>query len=454
MTTLIFIYVPFMALYLSLGLWRAYKIKSLDQFFIPKNLFTLPLATAGLVATQLGAGIILETADHTYLYGWYGLIYPLGLSAGLLLLHHKFAEAWHALHLLSTAQIFEKIYKSPLLRTLAACIFVVSLFGILCGEAIALKKMFLSASSVGLYVFVLSWVTLVLYTALGGLQAVLATDIAQTLLVYGVFSMLAIAFIIFDMPILPRLTSLLNNISTLPKHVFDTHSVISLFLLPALFAIISQQLAIYFFHARTSKIARQSAIYSTLILTILTFIPILFGIYARSFEVQHGMNPLIALLEKLFPEAIVALTLCAITAAVLSVADSLLCAIAAHISYDILKFTHSKKTLILIKVITCLVGLSALIGTFYIEKNLLTILFLAYNLTVSTLFVPIMLAFFLPKKYISKKAAWASVTTGLVSELFWKYQLLHAHYLLFNLLFATLAYGIIYLAEKKLGHSL
>jgi len=66
---LIALFVILLLLYSVIGIWHARAIKNVNDFFVAAKSLSLPVATASLIVTQLGGGVILETARKGFEYG-------------------------------------------------------------------------------------------------------------------------------------------------------------------------------------------------------------------------------------------------------------------------------------------------------------------------------------------------------------------------------------------------
>ena len=61
-------------------------IKNQDDYFLAgKGVSFFPLLMT-FVATQIGGGTVLGSAEEAYQYGWYVVLYPLGCCLGFVLL--------------------------------------------------------------------------------------------------------------------------------------------------------------------------------------------------------------------------------------------------------------------------------------------------------------------------------------------------------------------------------
>lgn len=412
---LIVLFVSLLLLYSIIGIWNARAIKNVTDFLVAAKSLSLPVATAGLVVTQLGGGVILETARKGFEYGIYGLFYPLGIALGLLLLHQYIGRSWYELNVQTTAGLFKITYNSRFLHKLAAIIFCISLCGLLVAQAIALRSMICPSISWGHYcLFGLTWLCTVFYTATGGLRAVVTTDVMQGILIYGFFIALLLVIFIIQPYSLSELTHAFVAHPLLPKEI-TFRRMFLLFALPALFVLIGQDIIQYIMKSRTIEIAVRATSLSTPILIAFSFIPFMCGMIAKKVLSTAPLTApiIIQLIEQTLPTWVLYIGLCAISAAIISTIDSILIAITTHITNDLLPRTQ--QSLATTRVIVILVGLLAFVSSFYVAQNIISIILFSYELSLSILFMPIMASFFLPKNYVTTQRAWISVALGAMS---------------------------------------
>lgn len=110
-----------------------------DYFLAGKSIRFFPLMMTFL-ATQVGGGLILGSAEEAYQYGWAVLLYPFGAALGLLLLGAGLGSKLARFKVSTIAQIFDVVYRSPRLKKMASILSIISLFMILIAQVIASSK--------------------------------------------------------------------------------------------------------------------------------------------------------------------------------------------------------------------------------------------------------------------------------------------------------------------------
>ena len=400
-------------LYLAVGIWAARSVRTLENYFLAhKNLGIIKL-TFVIIASQLGGGIILGTAYQAYFIGFWSLLYTIGLCCGFLILGCGIASRMQSLNIATTAEIFETHYKSRPLRMLAASLSILSLWGILVAQMVRSKALFSGLAISDPYIFLSCWLFIIVYTMIGGLQSVVLVDLFQIFFIITVFvfasKMLIPAKLSFYLT--PEKLAYVQH--RLFKTNINLYSVLSALCIPMLFSLISQDVGQKFFAAKSKTTATISAFLAAIFLMILACFPLYFGILARlkAINIAHG-NPFVLVLAKICPEWMFIVIICAIFAAIMSTASSLLCAINSNIVQDFrqyLNLEHNK--LFTTKAIAFFVGISALIASFFASDDILYILEQSYRISVICLFVPIFVAYF--NKPANSIPGWLSVIFGL-----------------------------------------
>jgi SSS family solute:Na+ symporter len=365
-----------------------------DYFLANKSVGLFPLMMTFL-ATQIGGGVILGAADEAARFGWPVLLYPLGAVLGLILLGSGIGRRLAGFHVSTVAEIFEVVYGSRVLRTIVSLLSIISLFMILIAQVVASRKFLIGLGFDHTPLFLLFWSIVIIYTSRGGLRAVISTDMVQAIFFSAVF-LLCLGFVLM----VPPTTTLIQM-----PHLADFSAVSSklcgwLFM-PLLFMVIEQDMAQRCFAAASSKIVSRASLLAGLSAMIICIVPVFFGVLAAAsgFEVAEGGSVFMTAIAKTTNSWITALVGCAVLAAIISTATSLINAISANISHD---FTSSinrridgatKTSMRMIQGITALISISAIVSAFYFN-NIVDLLIQSYELSVSCLAVPLIMALY------------------------------------------------------------
>lgn len=363
-----------------------------DYFLAGKEVKFFPLMMT-FIATQVGGGLVLGSAEEAYKYGWAVLLYPMGACLGLLLLASGIGKKLAQFEVSTVAQLFEVVYKSSFLKKVASLLSILSLFMVLVAQVIASKKFMVSLGVTGNELFLVFWGLVVLYTVIGGLKAVVSIDIIQALFFIVVF-FAGLGFVLYT-----QNWTLGEMASTgfLGEHFdFDTTKLSGWLLMPLLFMVIEQDMAQRCFAAKSSKVVTKAAKWSAILTMIICVIPVFFGVLGKSqgIEVIAGSSVFMTVVEALTNPIFTAFIGCAVLMAVISTAISLMNAVSSNVTQDFnLAIFKNIQNVQKSRLITCLIGIGSLFVSFYFT-NIVDLMIQSYELSVCCLFVPVFIALF------------------------------------------------------------
>lgn len=379
-----------------------------DYFLAGRSVAFFPLMMTFL-ATQVGGGVILGAADEAYRFGWPVIFYPLGAALGLILLGVGVGRRLALFKVSTVAQILELVYGSKRLKQIASLLSIISLLMILAAQIVASARFL---SSLGLdqsLLFILFWVSVILYTVQGGLRAVIATDLIQA----------AVFTLVFVFCFAWTYTSGLQQ-GNLPTFEVGLASGVSSkltgwLLMPLLFMVIEQDMGQRCFAGSSPKVVTRAAFVAGLVTMAVCIVPVFLGSWAKSLGllIPEGASVLMVTVASLTNPLVTACIGCAVLAAIISTATSLINAISSNLSNDFLirETKTSSQSIRAVRTITAVVSLTALGLSFYFDR-IVELLIISYELSVSCLFVPICVALW--NKGASRQAAWASILCGAV----------------------------------------
>lgn len=371
------------------------KLDSQDDYFLAgRGIRFWPLMMT-LIATQIGGGLILGSAEEAYRYGWYVLLYPLGACLGLMLLAMGIGKRMSQFKVSTIAQLFEVVYRSASLKQLASVLSIVSLFLILTAQVIASKKFMVSLGVDQMSIFIAFWGIVILYTVLGGLKAVVATDIIQAAFFIIVF------FVGFLYTLSSEAPSFLTTVNAGLGESFDFNpsKLCGWLLMPLCFMVIEQDMGQRCFAAKNGRVVSMACGCAALCTILVCMIPVYYGILGKSMGmvIPEGSSVFMAVIRENTNSTITAFIGCAILAAIMSTADSLINAISSNISQDFaFKWTQRSNNVKTAQWITCGISVAAFFGSFFFN-NVVDLLILSYELSVSCLFVPVFAALFISR---------------------------------------------------------
>jgi SSS family solute:Na+ symporter len=380
-----------------------------DGYFLAsRKLRFFPLMMT-FVATLIGGGSTLGAAEEAYTHGFIIFLYPIGGTVGLILVALFLGKKLQKLKITTMAQILEKAYQSSLLRKLASLLSILALFSIFVAQIVATRKFLLSLGISSDLTLIGFWLIVSLYTAWGGLKAVAYTDVIQ-----GLFfiSVLTISFLY------TKDSLQLNILDHLFFHQdYDIQKYVSWLLMPMLFMLMEQDMALRILGAKNAKTIRSSALFAAFLSLIITFVPICFGASARfaNLNMPLGSSVLICTISNSMHPILASFVGSSIMAAIVSTADSQLNAISSNIACDFFK----KLSMTQIRLVTLAVACGAIFCSYFFD-NVIDVIMIFFEVYVTAFFIPMLLAIY--SKNISKKAAYVSTFLGMFSFIFLKFQ--------------------------------
>lgn len=389
------------------------KLDNQDDYFLAgRGIRFFPLMMT-LVATQIGGGLILGSAEEAYRFGWYVLLYPLGACLGLMLLAMGIGKKMSQFQVSTVAQLFEVVYRSVRLKQLASILSITSLFLILTAQVIASKKFMVSLGVDHSLIFIGFWGIVILYTVIGGLKAVVATDVIQAAFFIIVF------FIGFFYTLSSATPSFLTTAGAGLGESFDFNSskLFGWLMMPLCFMVIEQDMGQRCFAAKNGRVVSLACGFAALCTLLVCLIPVYYGILGKSMgiAIPEGSSVFMAVIQESTTPTITAFVGCAILAAIISTADSLINAISSNLSQDFaFQWIQGKNNVKISQWITCGIAVAAFLVS-YAFNNVVDLLILSYELSVSCLFIPVFAALFIKKgNVLSASLAIALGATGFV----------------------------------------
>lgn len=351
-----------------------------DYFLSGREVTFFPLMMTFL-ATQVGGGLVLGAAQEASRVGWWVLLYPLGQVLGMISLSMGIGRRLSSFGVPTVAQIFEVFYGSAWLKRVVSSLSIASLFLILITQMLAFKSFMLSLGIDSTWLFVVAWGVLIVYTASGGLEGVIATDLIQAVFFVAIFS---VAFGVAYFVGAP-------SGGAVALHEGVSLSKMSGWLfMPLFFAALEQDMGQRCFAAKSDAVLKKAAFVAGCVTFVVCLVPIYFGIVGQGMA-AGGESVLMAAVKMTTSPVIAALVGCAVIAAILSTANSLLNAISSNLAQDFV-FTRGH-SLSMTRWLTAGIGVGAICMS-YCFNNIVDLMIQAYELSVCSVFVPLMGALF------------------------------------------------------------
>lgn len=330
---------------ITAGLVVSARIKKTSDFLLAGRKLGLVLTTATLSAVQIGAGIILGgSADGAYLGVWPGMWYALGCGGGLILAGLFVAGRLRQESSFVPMDFYEIRYGSNRwIRIWAWASNVPSLLGIFIAQLIACGSLlsgFGIKFSTGVAV---CSIVILIYVTIGGMWAVVITDIIQTSIIIFSIPIIAVASLfllqtngfsisdVYDTPFIPP--------GTFTRFIY--------LVVPFLVAIsVSYDAFIRYQSSKNAKTAKWGCIIAGIIVIIIGILTSTVGAVARLIfpELKEGVFSYMVI-QTLDP-VIAGIVIAAIMGAAMSSASGLLVALGATFSRDFYnRFMHPETNL-------------------------------------------------------------------------------------------------------------
>jgi len=246
----------------------------------------------------------------------------------------------------------------------------------------------------------------ILYTTQGGLRAVISTDIIQAVFFSGVF-LLCFGFVLFYNP-----NAELVAMPQIEQFASVSSKLCGWLLMPLLFMVIEQDMGQRCFAGASPKIVSRASLLAGIGTLIICIVPVFLGSLAKvtGLAVPPGGSVLMTIIAQTTNPWIASLVGCAVLAAIISTATSLINAISSNVSSDFkLSWLKQIAPMKRIKGVTCAISMGAIFFAFFFD-NIVDLLIQTYELSVSCLFVPVIMA--LLRKRGSFAAASLSIAAG------------------------------------------
>lgn len=411
-----------------------------DYFLAGKGVQFFPLVMS-FIATQIGGGLILGSAEEAYRFGWSVLLYPLGAALGFVVLALGVGKRLASFSVSTVAQLFEKVYDSKKLKTVASLLSIISLFLILVAQVIGSRKFMANLTVDSLPLFLVFWAIVILYTVMGGLKALIAIDIIQALFFICVFCAGGV-FVWWMGGGVEGVHSAL----TLESFDWSGSKLLGWLLMPLLFMVIEQDMAQRCFAAKTPGVVAKAAGCAGVATLLICLVPVYFGVYAREVGLVpfNGESVFMSVAKAATSPAMSAFLGCAVLMAIISTAISLINAVSSNLLQDfswgmVETKEGSASRMGLMRSVTAGIGLLAVWISFSYQ-NIVDLLIESYELSVYCLVVPVTAALFQRRGRVLSAAL--AMGGGGVAFLWTRYLSTPIPKELFGLLISCVGFGL------------
>lgn len=451
------IFTIYMISIIIVGLYFFNKNKSSEDYYVGGRSIKAHHVGLSIAATDVGGGFSI---------GLGGLGFIMGLS-GSWLLFTGLVGAWlssvliipkikkiDAKYKMTTYPDFLRLSYGKRVAFLAALISGVGYLGFASAQILAGAKLIsvtilptsvLGMDSLTFSIIIIAFIT-ILYTAFGGLKAVIYTDTIQWILLMFGLLFVTIPFALHKIGGFAALrASLPAEYFSLTNIPFSTILNWMITIIPIWF--IAMTLYQRMFACKDEKEAKKAWYIAGLFeYPVMAFAGVFLGMCAKVFIPAIDAELAVPMLIRdVLPTGIMGIVIASYFSAIMSTADSCLLASSGNFLSDIfelhiIKNNTFKKSVILSILTTLILGILAGVLAMYFKSVLGAILY-AYSIMVSGLFIPTLGAYFWKKK--SKYGAMAGMIFGGMTALLMETEILKLPEVLNNLHFPFTLYGII-----------
>ncbi len=419
------IFIIYLLAMLAVGFYFLRKNRDTDDYFVGgRGMGSLHIGLS-VVATDVGGGFSIGLGGLGFVMGLSGswLLFTGLIGAwvsGVFLIPRVFKIASEK-GFLSFPQFLGNVFNKRV-AFIAGIISAISYLGFTSSQILAGAKL-ASSTFDGLTLdraLILMGVIAVVYTALGGLKAVIYTDTVQWIILLSGLIFVALPFTLVHVGGWDVVRETLRpEFLTLSNVTWQQLVNWSFTIIPIWFVGMTLYQRIY--AAKDRKTAQRGWFIAGLFeYPVMAFIGVVLGMLSRV-AIENGaiqgysaaqIDPEIGLpllLKTILPVGFLGLILSAYFSAIMSTADSCLMASSGNILTDVLRQHHRKKSLRYSQLLTLVLGVLALFLALRME-NVLELMLLSYAFMVSGLIVPVLAGLF--TRSPDATAALGSMITG------------------------------------------
>ncbi|ETO18264.1 twin-arginine translocation pathway signal [Reticulomyxa filosa] len=416
---------------LLLGLHKASQVKNLRQFATGYKNITVSLLVCTIFASSIGAGSVIGASKELYLFGIIFVIRYLFVPIGWLITAKIFSKNIERFHdCLSISEIMYKLYGNWG-RWITNLSSVITSIGMVAAQALALGFAFNYFLGIDkLYGMLVGYSVLSIYSAFGGIRAVIITEILKFSIFFLIIP-ISYTIAIKDFGGLMKVLELLP-----PSHTnieINTDTILMLVSL-VFYSILPEFEAPYIQRYLVAKNSKQLS--QSLKTVALISFPFVLSICLIAYIVRAeapGIPPqevFLFFVANLLPVGLKGFMIAGLFAIIMSNAEAKLSAISVIIVNDVINVWFKNltdRTQLLMLRLTIFIITAASIIIAYIYQDIIGLILLASNFYVPILLVPIAAGFFgfkFSQKSFIMSFALASITTIIVKILLGEFSVL------------------------------
>jgi len=415
----------YMGVLLGIGFYYSNKMKNFDDFSLAGRSVGWPILLATSAATMIGGGASMGSVDRVIMYGAAGGIPAAAWYVNMIYSGHFVAPKLRKLGFITLGDFFAYRY-GEFSRYLIGVISFLFCMAVIAAQIAAMGAILEATLGVPFFwAAIIGAAVVVVYSALGGMWAVIQTDVIQ-------FLLLVIGFGIAAIVGLHKVGGYGELLAQLPEGFSRFTGTMGGAKLASLFvAFFFGEMFSPFYVQRmyAAKDERTAWVGITgsgvFMLLFMPITVITLGFLAQALVPGAGKDQALPLVIKaLFPGAVSAVFVAAMMACVMSSCDSILSSCATIAVQDFYKRlsgreTSPRKTLTIARITTAVIGVVAL-GLALWARDIIGLLLISYMVWAPAAILPIIVG--VSRKYSSKMsyAVVASMILGCIGAGIWR----------------------------------
>lgn len=421
------ILIAYFAVMILLGLYSRKKAKEADDFYVAGRKGSTFFITGSLLATIIGGSAVMVSTRLGFTQGLTGLWWLLAGSIGLVVLGVFLAAKVRNYGLYTLPELVERQYNG---RTalVASVLVVIAWTGVIGAQIIAAGSIMdaLGIGNTQMWMVIFSAV-FVIYTILGGQQAIIRTDSLQTLIIF-------IGIIITAVAVASRLSEAggisgvfsSEQLSFPLSPQFGGYDLLKYLLVVGLTYVVGPDMYSRMFSAKDSATARKSSFWTAGLIVPVALALVFIGMGASVLypDIEAGQAfPVV--INGILPPLAGGIVLAALLCAFMSSADTTLMTAGTILSIDIIaRFKpafDNKKRLAVTRWGIVIIGAVSLLLALYL-RNIVDSIMFAYTIYTGGLILPVLAGFYGDKLRVTPAGAIAAIigggSTAFIAKLF------------------------------------
>ncbi len=396
---------------------RRKTVSSSEGFYVANRSGNTRLITGSLLATIMGASVVMGMAGLGYSRGLSGAWWLLAGTIGLFITGFFLARKIRRSGAYTLPGLVEKQYDK---RTalVASVLIVVAWIAIAAAQIIAAGKVLNLLLPYDLSLLMLMATSIfVAYTVLGGQYSIIRTDFIQ-------FGILTAGVLVSMSLVISRAGGFSGLSDSLPPEFFsfptgigfEWYDLLLLLVLTGATYIVGPDIYSRLFSSRSEKVAKSSVLTAALITIPFAFAIVFVGMGARA--LFPGIAPEAAfptVVRELLPIGLTGLVVAALLAAIMSSADTVLLTMSVIFGQDLYRQVFpgagEKHVLAVSRISVVVFGIIALFLALQMQ-GIINSLLLAYTIFTSGLVIPILAGFYRDKLKVNADGAICAIVGG------------------------------------------